>query len=275
MFLVSWVGFILINTSMAELGSMAPTSGGQYHWVSEFAPRKYQKFLSYLMGWICVLGWQANCASSAYVAGTMIQGMITLNNPDTYVPQGWHGTLLTMAVAGFSVIFNTVAAKKLPLLEGVAVVIHLWAFIGIIVTLWVLAPSVEPKSVFTTFSDGGGWGNIGASTMVGISASALTFFGGDAPAHMSEELKDASRAIPRAMISTTVANGIMGWIATITLCFCIGDNLDQVINTPTGYPFMQVFYLITGSVRSTTVMSFFIMIMTIFSNLAVVATSSR
>lgn len=28
----------------------APTSGGQYHWVSEFAPAKYQRFLSYFTG---------------------------------------------------------------------------------------------------------------------------------------------------------------------------------------------------------------------------------
>lgn len=28
----------------------APTSGGQYHWVSEFAPPQYQKSLSYLTG---------------------------------------------------------------------------------------------------------------------------------------------------------------------------------------------------------------------------------
>lgn len=28
----------------------APTSGGQYHWVSEFAPAKYQRILSYISG---------------------------------------------------------------------------------------------------------------------------------------------------------------------------------------------------------------------------------
>ena len=28
----------------------APTSGGQYHWVSEFAPRSAQKFLSFVTG---------------------------------------------------------------------------------------------------------------------------------------------------------------------------------------------------------------------------------
>lgn len=28
----------------------APTAGGQYHWVSEFAPTSLQKPLSYLIG---------------------------------------------------------------------------------------------------------------------------------------------------------------------------------------------------------------------------------
>ena len=33
-----------------EMSSMAPTSGGQYHWVSEFSSPRYQKFLSYITG---------------------------------------------------------------------------------------------------------------------------------------------------------------------------------------------------------------------------------
>ena len=55
-----WIYFIIIvglsfsTLSMAEMASMAPTAGGQYHWVSEFAPRSNQRFLSYLTGWLCV-----------------------------------------------------------------------------------------------------------------------------------------------------------------------------------------------------------------------------
>ena len=37
---------------MAEMASMAPIAGAQYHWVSEFAPERYQKILSYLTGYI-------------------------------------------------------------------------------------------------------------------------------------------------------------------------------------------------------------------------------
>ncbi|KAI9866914.1 MAG: hypothetical protein M1823_009143, partial [Watsoniomyces obsoletus] len=44
----SYTGQTFIVLSLAEMASMAPTAGGQYHWVSEFAPEKYQKILSYL-----------------------------------------------------------------------------------------------------------------------------------------------------------------------------------------------------------------------------------
>jgi amino acid transporter len=50
MFLATAVGMGFVIVSMAEMASMAPTSGGQYHWVSEFAPREHQQFLSYVVG---------------------------------------------------------------------------------------------------------------------------------------------------------------------------------------------------------------------------------
>lgn len=39
-----------VVASMAEMASICPTSGGQYHWVSEFAPPSAQRFLSYITG---------------------------------------------------------------------------------------------------------------------------------------------------------------------------------------------------------------------------------
>lgn len=60
---------------MAEMASMAPTSAGQYHWVSEFAPPSAQKFLSYVSGWLSALGWQANIAVTSYVTANFILGL--------------------------------------------------------------------------------------------------------------------------------------------------------------------------------------------------------
>lgn len=56
---------------------------------------------------------------------------------------------------------------------------------------------------------------------------------------VSEELKDASRTLPRTMIWSTVLNGLMGWIMIITFCFALG-NLDEVLASATGYPYIQV-----------------------------------
>jgi hypothetical protein len=46
------------------------------------------------------MGWQCAIVSIAYLAGTIIQGLLVLNNPD-YDVQRWHGTLLVIAIPFF------------------------------------------------------------------------------------------------------------------------------------------------------------------------------
>ena len=48
----------------------------------------------------------------AFLAGTMIQGLIILTQPD-YVPQQWHGTLLVIAITAFCIQNNDVHGKIL------------------------------------------------------------------------------------------------------------------------------------------------------------------
>jgi len=48
----NFIGFGPIYLSMAEMASMAPIAGAQYHWVSEFAPENCQRFLSYVTGFV-------------------------------------------------------------------------------------------------------------------------------------------------------------------------------------------------------------------------------
>ncbi|KAK3699758.1 hypothetical protein LTR37_016267 [Vermiconidia calcicola] len=270
----AFVGFTAAIASMAEMGSMAPTTGGQYHWVSEFAPKSAQRILSYIVGWLCVLGWQVGNTSIAYLGGTIIQGLITLNRPD-YTPQPWQGVLLTWAVLTFSMVFNTFFASKLPLLEGIVLVLHVVGFFAILIPLWVLADMPKPASeVFFTFSDGGGWGNQGLSCLVGLLSPVFSFIGPDSATHMSEELKDASRTLPQAMIWTALINGALGFAAICTFVMSIGD-LEEVLATPTRYPFIQVFYNATLSNVGTSVMVALFITMIVFGCLTNFATSSR
>jgi choline transport protein len=196
-----------------------------------------------------------------------------LNYPD-YVFQRWHGTLLVFAVSAFSVFFNSYLAKKLPLIEGIVLFVHIVGFLAVLVTFWVLGPRGNAHDVFFQFNNLGGWNSYATSTLVGTVAAVLPLLGADAAVHMSEELKDAAKVLPMSMIWTTVFNGALGLAMAITFCFCLG-NLDDAINTPTGYAFIEVFYVTTKSHIGATLLSSLIIFMTIFINLSIVATASR
>lgn len=258
---------------MADMASMAPTSGGQYHWVSEFAPKSSQRYLSYIVGWTGALGWQAGTASASFLSGTMIQGLMVLWD-DTYVPARWEGTLLTMAMALIMTFFNTYGARQLPLLEGVVLCLHVLGFFAILIPLWVLAPKQSAVKVFTDFQDGGGWGSIGTACIVGQVSAISSFVGPDAGTHMSEEIRDASRIVPQTMIATALLNGTLGLVMVITYCFCITD-LESVLASPTGYPFITVFYNATGSKGATTAMTMILVVLLIAAGVSLLATSSR
>src|ERR1700712_1296395 len=102
----TFFGMGLVIVSLAEMESMAPTSGGQYHWVSEFAPARYQKFLSYSAGWMSTLGWLASCASSVFVCSTLIEVLIEITHEDFVFPN-WQYTLMSIALLVITIFFNT------------------------------------------------------------------------------------------------------------------------------------------------------------------------
>ncbi|KAF2275264.1 amino acid transporter [Westerdykella ornata] len=275
MYIASFFGFLAAIISMAEMASMAPTTGGQYHWVSEFAPPSAQKFLSYIVGWLCVLGWQVGNTAIAFLSSQQIQGLMILNNED-YVPQRWHLTLLVIALVTFCQLFNTFFAHKLPFVEGMVLILHLFGFFGILIPLWVLGKRTrsEARTVFTTFTDGGGWGNMGLSCLIGMLSPIFSFIGPDSATHMAEELRDASKTLPRAMIATALANGAMGFVMLVTFCMHVG-NVEEILATPTGQPFIQLFYNVTGSKASTNAMASVLIIMATFGCVTNIATSSR
>lgn len=50
-FLLVWIVYAAVVAEMAELVSMWPTAGGQYHWTHKLAPEKYKNVMSYVTGW--------------------------------------------------------------------------------------------------------------------------------------------------------------------------------------------------------------------------------
>ncbi len=161
----------------------APTSGGQYHWVSEFAPPEYQKVASYAaglsslilcpectrakhhIGWMSTLGWLASVASSVFVVATLIEVLIDVTNPSFAFPN-WQYTLIMLAALVLTIFLNTWGARVLPMLETISLFGHIGGFFITLIPLWVLAPKNPAHAVFAEVVNNGGWRNTGTSCLI-------------------------------------------------------------------------------------------------------------
>lgn len=244
----TFFGFTFVMFSLAEMASMAPTAGGQYHWVSEFSPPKYQKIFSYFIGWMSTLSWQAGTASGPFLVGTLIQACAIVQYPD-YAPTNWQGTLMVIAVTLLVWALNIWGAKLMPIFQNAMLIVHVFGFLAIIIVFWVLSPRASAEVTFTKFTNNGGWSSMGLSLMVGQISAIYACICSDAAAHMSEEIKDAGKTVPRAMIGSYFLNGFLGLIFLISYMFMMTD-VDSAINDATGYPHIWVFTqaLSTGGV---------------------------
>jgi len=67
--------------------------------------------------------------------------------------------------------------------------------------------------------------------------------------------------------------GILGWILTVTFCFCIND-LDAVVTSPTGLPAAQIF-LNAGGKKGGTAMWFFVILVQFFTGCSAMLADTR
>jgi amino acid transporter len=90
----------------------------------------------------------------------------------------------------------------------------------------------------------------------------------------AEEIKDASRVLPLAMVWTLILNGVTGFVMLVTYLFVVGD-IQQITANPIIFPFIEVFLNATGSVGGATAMVVVIMVMQLCAAISNVATTSR
>lgn len=101
------VSFSIICTglSLAELASVYPTAGGQYHLTSTIAPKKHSRWLSHICGLTGVLSWIAIAASVGLILTEFTFSLIISNNPGFEV-KSWHYFLVYQAFQLFTVYYN-------------------------------------------------------------------------------------------------------------------------------------------------------------------------
>lgn len=91
---------------------------------------------------------------------------------------------------------------------------------------------------------------------------------------MAEELPNPSRNVPLAMISGVAVNGVLGFGYCIMLLYSTSP-LQALLETPTGFPFMQIFLDVTKSRAGAIVMSLIPSIIAAASAIAGLVSASR
>ncbi len=110
--------------------------------------------------------------------------------------------------------------------------------------------------------------------MVGPLAPIYTLIGADSAVHISEKIKDASIVLPKAILWAASINDSLGFVMIITFWFILG-SVFEILETPTHYPFIQVFYNVTRSKAGTSIMTAIIIVNITSACISPVATVSR
>lgn len=79
----------------------------------------------------------------------------------------------------------------------------------------------------------------------------------DSATHLAEEVPHPERNIPFAIIGTVAIGFVTSFIYSIAMFFSMSD-LDQLVNTPTLTPILELYYQATGSIPGATFMEFLI-----------------
>jgi hypothetical protein len=140
------------------------------------APKSQAVFLSWVTGWLDMIGWWANTAAGVYFGATVTQGLLVLNYPD-YTFERWHGTLLMFAALAVCVVINSVGSKFLPRAEGLILILHVMGFFAVLIPLVYMAPHQNAEFVFGSFINSSGWSNPGLTWLIGLMGTNLPFIG--------------------------------------------------------------------------------------------------
>ncbi|KAK3636955.1 hypothetical protein LTR22_018490, partial [Elasticomyces elasticus] len=216
---------------------------------------KAQKFVSYLAGWLLTTSWLVGMASGFFLIGQLAQACISIANP-SYVPQPCqHNPGTVPSFAGDH--------SRRPVVV---------AFAANLIVFWVMAPHNTASEVFGSFKNAAGWSNTGFGMLTAQLSVLYLLIGSDGAAHMSEEIQDAGLNVPRGIWGSYLLGAVTGFVMLVTFCFAF---TAEALESPTGFPFIQVYLDTTGSVGGAQALTAVLILLIFFGGANFMASASR
>ncbi|KIW96769.1 uncharacterized protein Z519_02160 [Cladophialophora bantiana CBS 173.52] len=258
-FILVFFGQCFVGATIAEFASSYPTTGGMYHWTAMLAPEKYAPTLSYITGWNTVLAYIVSVASVTCVSGQQIVALAGIAKEDLVV-QRWH-SFLTMELLNLVTLIMVVFFNKIfPLLNGVGLWWFLSSLVIISVTVLAMTPGFRsPHDVFVEFINNTGWSTNGMAFITGIVNPLFAISVLDSTCHISEEVPEPEKNVPKAVLYTLIAALVEGWLFMMVIFFSYQD-LDLILENPWELPIAELFHQATGTRAGTFGLTFLLMV---------------
>jgi amino acid transporter len=219
LWLVVAVGQVLVALVYAQFAARIPLSGSSYQWASRLANPK----IGWGFGWLTVcylaIGVVAVDNALASQAFMPLFGIAPNENTARLI------TLVVLLIQAVLVVFSTrivgminASAVGIELVIVVALAIAL--AIAVIVTGGGAAENLTSRGVTANAPD---YFAVGGGLMAAMIMGLATLVGFDSAANLAEEAKNPSRDVPRAIVGSVVAAGVLGLLFLIALTVAIKD----------------------------------------------------
>jgi len=212
--ILAWVilSFIAVYLSIyfAELASMYPKAGGVY----EFSKHAYNRFFSFLMGWV------------AWLVGNLTTALVIVAAIDYLIPDPSRVLLKVGISLMFIVILNLIAYFGI---EASALLLVIFAIASISVLLSIIFPGL----LHLNLSNYSPFFTVGIpSIFLTIFFIAESFFGWESATYLAEETKEPEKVIPKAIVIGTIVIALLGILINLVSLGIIPWRILAVSNAP-------------------------------------------
>jgi len=194
-------------------------SGSSYQWASRLANPKIGWLFGWLTFWYLATGVVAMDNALASQAFMPLVGLP--ENEDT-------ARMITVVIMIIQAVLIILSTRLLGLFTSVAVGLELTIVVVLILALGAVmvftgSGHLENLTSRGITADAPDYFSLGGGLMAGMLMGLLTLVGFDSAANLAEEAKDPFRSVPRAIVSSVVAAGVLGLAFLIALTLAIKD----------------------------------------------------
>ncbi|MFD2689378.1 APC family permease [Streptomyces phyllanthi] len=219
LWLIAAVGQTLVALVVAQFAARIPLSGSSYQWASRLANPK----IGWGFGWLtfCYLAIAVVAIDNALAS----QAFMPLAGID---PDEGTARVITLVVLLIQTLLAVASTRIISVINSVAVGLELALVVVVAIALVVAvlvtgdgaAGNLVSRGVTAGASD---YFAVGGGLMLAMIMGLATLVGFDSAANLAEEAKDPHRSVPRAIVGSVMAAGLLGILFLITLTVAIED----------------------------------------------------